>query len=497
VQCSAGSNKKSSSPAYFQFDSSTVSGFLPFGASVAWLAFLNLPVGPVDTTDFCTREPPATTMSAGDWISLAIPPIAFANGAYARFADWIQQNAFSQYCQCVSATPTSAYATQILSLSPSWYYKLGESVNSGIIHDSSAHAVNGTESGTATVGQAALITGDTATSTLFHTNDAAVGSSVSVTQWRGNTGSASMEWWAKFSTPGSLQNIYDNYDGNAYVAVRVTTAGKVNLWARDSTGALLQSADSANVIADNSVHQFDLVLDYVAHTLRLYIDGATACLITGLTNNSYTSVTAGDFLMYDPHDSQVGLAGTAGHWSAYNYALSAAQVSDNRAAAGGSQPYVPPIYTPPSDGIPPLGSAPVCASYQDICNQLQITDYLLQGVSAQLSLFKARNQPSAWRTGVIRTGLTGTGVFTVLDILGLNVILTTVPATWGSTSETPRRLIPSAGSVQAGFASEYTDNWQLHYENEILMLRSTWATQVRYNIRPGITATIVELQPGD
>lgn len=496
MQCAFGSAKQSGAPTFFQFDSTTVSTFLPFGASIAWLAFVGLPVGPVDTADFCSREPPATTMSAGDWIALAFPPIAQVTGAYARFGDWIQQKAFATYCACNSGGG-SPYATQILSLSPKYYLKLGEASGSTAA-DASGNSRPGTYYGTPVYGQAALISGDSSTSVKAAASPAGIVTqpTANMTNWSG-TADCSIEFFAKFTAPASVGALYTNYDGiNPIMSIRTDAAGHVDLQVRDTAGTLISGTYSTLSYSDGLVHQFDLVVHASLHTATLYVDAVSVASVTGLSSNNYFGSSTNEWWLDDPHGTNVKIAGTIGHLSSFTTALSATTISDNRAAAGGMSVYSPPTYTPPTDGTPSSGAAPVCTSYQDICNQLQITDYLLQGVAIQLNQFKTRNQPSFWRTGTIHAGLAGTGVLTVSDILGLNVLLTTVPLGWGQTTETPRRLIPSTGSLQSGFASEYSDNWQVHYDNQIIMLQATWGTQVRYNFKPGIVATLVELLPG-
>ena len=495
VQCTAGSTVKSGAPAFFNFDSSTVGGFLPFGSALAWLGFLNLPVGPVATVDFCATEPPATTMSAADWLSLGIPPLAAVTGAYSRLADWIQQNAFSQYCVC-NATSSSTYATQILSLSPKYYLKLGEA-SGAVAADATGNGRPGAYYGSPVYGQAALISGDPATSVKANATPAGIVTQpwANMTNWGGNV-DRSIEFFAKFTAPAAVGALYTNYDGvNPIMSIRTDTTGHVDIQCRDTAGTLNSSAYSTLSYSDGLVHQFDLVFKASTNTVTLYVDAVSVAQVTGLSTLSFAGSSTNEWWLDDPHGTNTKIAGTIGHLSSFVTALAATTISDNRAAAGGASPYAPQPYVPPTGGTPPAGTPPTCSTNQDVCNQLYQTNLLLQGVSVQLTQFRVRQQPSFWRTGLIHTGLTGVGTLAVSDIIGLNVLLTTVPAGWGATAESPRRLIPSAGSIQSGFASEFTDNWQLHYENEIIMLQSTWATQVRYNFRPGVVGTIVELLP--
>jgi len=112
-----------------------------------------------------------------------------------------------------------------------------------------------------------------------------------------------------------------------------------------------------------------------------------------------------------------------------------------------------------------------------------------------LDLIQRRLLPFAWITGTPSAGLTGTGTIAVQDALGVIVNITAVPGGWGQTFETPPRKIPSMGSLQADDGTVYTDNFQLHYTNEIIMIEASWATAIRYNLRPGVTATITPILP--
>jgi len=159
-------------------------------------------------------------------------------------------------------------------------------------------------------------------------------------------------------------------------------------------------------------------------------------------------------------------------------------------AAGPTTPSNPPV---PSVTTPDFPGETGCTT-QDVCNLAQ---QLLQSVTllrAMVDLMQRRLLPFAWILGTPHTGLTGTGVISVQDVLGAAVSMT-VPGGWGSTAETPRRLIPSAGSLQGSNGTSYSDNFQLHYEQEIILFGESWATGIRYNFRPGVTVTLTPLLP--
>jgi hypothetical protein len=107
-----------------------------------------------------------------------------------------------------------------------------------------------------------------------------------------------------------------------------------------------------------------------------------------------------------------------------------------------------------------------------------------------ITLIQRQSLPFAFVYGTPQPGLTGTGSISVQGAIGVDVQLTTIPGAWGYTSETPRRLIPSAGSIQASDGVTYTDNYQLHYQHQVIEFDAPWATTVRYNIRSGFVATL-------
>jgi hypothetical protein len=153
-------------------------------------------------------------------------------------------------------------------------------------------------------------------------------------------------------------------------------------------------------------------------------------------------------------------------------------------------PAAPPI---PGLTIPDFPLEASCTT-QDVCNLAQQVLQSVTLVRTMLDLVQRRVLPFAWIPGPPYAGLTGTGIISVRDVIGVSVDLT-VPGGWGSTAETPRRLIPSVGSLQGFDGTRYSDNLQLHYEHELLFFDQPWASGIRYNLRQGVVATITPLLP--
>jgi hypothetical protein len=156
--------------------------------------------------------------------------------------------------------------------------------------------------------------------------------------------------------------------------------------------------------------------------------------------------------------------------------------------------YAPAEPPPPTTSIPDVPTGP-CTTIGELCGILQPVILDIGLLKSRIDLLQRRLLPFAWVAGTPHTGLTGTGAFSVLDILGVIVSFTTIPSGWGQTFETPGRRIPSMGSIQADDGTNYTDNFQLHYPNQLVMLDAPWATSVRYNLRTGCTATITPILP--
>lgn len=156
-------------------------------------------------------------------------------------------------------------------------------------------------------------------------------------------------------------------------------------------------------------------------------------------------------------------------------------------------PAPPPDLVPPFDWPSPP-SSPSCGSYQDICDALPGIQNKLLSIEQMVTLIQRQHVPFAYLLDTPSTGLTGTGSISAQGILGVLVSLTTVPSAWGSTAETPRRLIPAAGSVQAASSDGSEDNHLIHYEDQVVMLTSPWVTSVEYNFRPGIVATVTPIR---
>src|SRR5262245_30524040 len=104
MACPDGTRPKAGQPDYFFFDPIALP--TPFSNLSGWLTSwaLHLPSAPVRSSDFCSSEPTGPLPTTADWLLLADPPLALATGAYDRLGNFVQQQQFSDRCECSPAT---------------------------------------------------------------------------------------------------------------------------------------------------------------------------------------------------------------------------------------------------------------------------------------------------------------------------------------------------------------------------------------------------------
>jgi hypothetical protein len=164
--------------------------------------------------------------------------------------------------------------------------------------------------------------------------------------------------------------------------------------------------------------------------------------------------------------------------------------------------FCPPAGTPPIpvvDPAPPdLPVAPPwsCTTIGDVCARLFQMNIKLDWIIRKLDLMPQLNLPLGYVVGTVHSGLTGTGNIVVSGIRGLHVSVTTIPATWGRMAATPPRYIPALATIQVGTSSDLQEATWIHYAEQLIYPVDSAQTEVRYNFRPGVTATVTELVSG-
>jgi hypothetical protein len=111
AQCTSGSSAQAAAPAFFLYGS-YVPTLTWWQAAALWLVNVlsGLPDGPISTATFCATEPLGDLPTTADYLSLAIPPLAWATGAFTRFGNQVKADAFAQYCQCNAPSSSTCEA---------------------------------------------------------------------------------------------------------------------------------------------------------------------------------------------------------------------------------------------------------------------------------------------------------------------------------------------------------------------------------------------------
>jgi len=159
-------------------------------------------------------------------------------------------------------------------------------------------------------------------------------------------------------------------------------------------------------------------------------------------------------------------------------------------AAGPTSPGQPPVPSLTTPDFPMEGS---CTT-QDLCDLLQQTLQSVTMLRTMVDLIQRQEVPFAYITGTVHSGLTGDGSFSVSDILGLLVQVSTVPPKWGLSSDNPARYIPAPAMVSVGTVNGDQDTHFVHFTEELYFPEAMGAmTKVTYQFKPGVHGAITEL----
>lgn len=139
------------------------------------------------------------------------------------------------------------------------------------------------------------------------------------------------------------------------------------------------------------------------------------------------------------------------------------------------------------DGQAPGGTvSPCCPPDADLVAQVQ-------QILTMVNLIQRQAVPFAYVAGPAHTGLSGTGTISVSGILGLAVMLTTVPTQLGDELGTPPRLF-DAGWLNLGTSDGYERYEPVTSAAQLVIPPSaSLVTTVGYSLHSGVVATITEL----
>jgi len=284
--------------------------------------------------------------------------------------------------------------------------------------------------------------------------------------------------------------LVDRFQGwYVYGSTSVTVSGTLDLWDTTSTGSPVATSSISGVAPNTRGHATITPIaitpgrDYVVSIRKVN----TSCYV-GRGGAAVPSVAS-----YYTGVDQVYNASGFGYPATGSLGVQPGLEPDLCNTGGVVYPYTdPPALTPPS-GYPSPPTGPTCTTQQDICDFMARIDTKLNLIDLEVNNLQRFGAPMAYTLGVASTGLTGTGVVSASGILGALVQLITIPGTWGSTMETPERLIPTAVTIQAQTADGYTDWFPVHYDPQMIMFSTPWATGIRYNVKAGFVATITPL----
>lgn len=218
--------------------------------------------------------------------------------------------------------PASGYATLVSSATPTGYWRLGESSGTTTTDATSNH-LNGTLSGTYTLGTSGALTGDTSTAVRFAGGYSDMGTASNLNI----TGTAlTIEFWAK-GTPGTFNYLISRTNGSGQ-GYAIYTGNDAQLHFYIGRPGGLHITGGVTGVWDGSWHHVAAVYDGTA--MRIYVDG-TQRLSEGETGAiaSYT----GNFRMAGYNGGGLAYSGSLDEVAIYPRALPASEVADHYAAS--------------------------------------------------------------------------------------------------------------------------------------------------------------------
>jgi hypothetical protein len=125
-------------------------------------------------------------------------------------------------------------------------------------------------------------------------------------------------------------------------------------------------------------------------------------------------------------------------------------------------------------------------------------DPQLMGLIHQLidgvTLIQRQAVPFGYIPGTVHSGLTGSGVLSVSDLIGAKVDCTTIPASLGIAGTSPAEHF-NLGYITWGTADGYPQSVRIEHQPLLsLPSRAGAFTDLAYDLHPGVVATITELK---
>lgn len=212
----------------------------------------------------------------------------------------------------------------------------------------------------------------------------------------------------------------------------------------------------------------------------------------------YVQLTASDvaqlFGLGSPQEIQDAKAKLARWflWAAWSYFC--------ECVPGSPGPVQPPILPQPKPPyLPDDPTLTFTCDNNDLCTQLLHVNVALNAIALRLAtqeqlvtLIQRQGVPFGYITGTVHAGLSAAGEFTVADILGLAIDITTLPATYPSFGGDPDTY-HNLGKISVGTTEGWERSWWATHDPYLILPISGAITKVGYTFPSGIIATITEL----
>lgn len=482
--CSGGSSTQAGAPLFINLGEEEVKGLLP--SSWSWIGQYIPYMGAINesTATLCAADPPVCSLTATDLLGLLVPPLGTGN-VIQKLRDCVLAQAWSDYCQCNAGSAScSSCTTESIGLGPVNFWELAESTGASQAFDQITSTFDANYTNGPTLGVAGPVSGCNGMLTTAASPtcglDCPLSFSVSHFSWNvwlKTTATGTRYIWY-YGASGTASGMYMACVGNK-LQVDIITPGNVD-----------QLFAGTTTINDGAWHM--LTMTYDGTTLRSYVDAVAQGSVGAVPSSTLTRLQLGGQF---GGVSTVQVPGTYGLPAIWNRALSPSEVTTLHAACSGGA-FIPPKPPEPSapTGLPPSPTW-TCSTTGDVCEKLFELNNKIQDVQAVLQWLAGIQTAGGYVQGTPVTGITGAGTLASAALLGVLVNFTTIPATWGFTKETPKRYVPTLGSIRFGTPDAF-GNWnQINYQETILFgdVQLGALTQLHYWLAPGTIATMTPL----
>jgi hypothetical protein len=335
----------------------------------------------------------------------------------------------------------------------------------------------------------------TATSTFDYLNE--VGSQVS-----GNHA-----YLAPVDVPFSLSGVGAGYLWGWWGMDSPGFSGTITWWMLDDLTYCVYGAQRRQGGPDVISVTYDLalaVLSYVKANLWVAIIGfllgqlVNVPILCSAVRPPAVQMTAQDFLhlygLGSPQENDAARRKLASWflWAAWSYFC--------ECVPGSPAPIDPPILPQPRPpGLPADPNLTYLCDNNDLCTQLLKVNVALNALAVRsssieqlLTLVQRQGVPFGYVPGTVHAGLSAAGDFTVADLIGLAVDITTRPATYPSFGGDPDTY-HNLGKISVGTGDGWERSWWATHDPYLILPISGAITKVGYTFPSGIVATITEL----